>query len=87
MTPREWWITGPNDGYNGIYNQEPEAFLNPIHVIEYSAYEALKESLILAKKQRDELHVILNEAAETICGEFCSQKHHPLCVYDKLSKV
>lgn len=25
-----------------------------IHVIEYSAYESLKESLVLAKKQRDE---------------------------------
>lgn len=58
--PREWWIC---DRWNPVLteritlNEKPQWLdkdIDVFHVIEYSAYESLKESLTLAKKQRDE---------------------------------
>lgn len=43
--PKERWITGIDDGYNGIFSEKPDFLYSDIvHIIEYSAYEqAIKE--------------------------------------------
>lgn len=38
MKPREFWITNPDDGFNGVYNHKPDFdYKDMLHVIEYSA--------------------------------------------------
>lgn len=62
--PRQWWINnlGADDAIDGPI---AESYDN-IHVIEYSAYESLVESLVLAKKQRDGFNIQADLLAEAL---------------------
>lgn len=55
--PREWWIHG--NYLRGFLEDNEE-----VHVIEYSAYKSLIESLILSKKQRDQWEMKARESEE-----------------------
>lgn len=55
--PREWRIHG--NYLRGFLEDNEE-----VHVIEYSAYESLIESLILSKKQRDQWEMKARESEE-----------------------
>lgn len=52
--PKEFWLTNVDDGYNGIYSEDPDSSnewcSDKIHVIEYSAYEEAQQ---LAKVNHD----------------------------------
>lgn len=77
--PREWWISD-EDEERVFSNPSKEDFehwekwnFKPIHVIEKSAYNSLVESLILAKKQRDQFEVELRELQKTKLGADLSE--------------
>lgn len=64
MKPKEWWITNPDGGYNGIYNSDPTPdVLSAFHVIEYSAYEDLK-------KEYDELLAFISGRTVSIKSNY-----------------
>lgn len=70
--PLEWWLDNYDIAYNSKQAFEEHSIrvwgvVKPsIHVIEYSAYESLIESLVLAKKQRDEFEVKLATAIKIL---------------------
>lgn len=59
--PREWWISNPDNGYNGVYKENPDPdneWDEVVHVIEYLTYQKTLYDLKIAK---DALHKIMME--------------------------